>query len=168
MVRTRCTQVIMLPPYGGPCNKTDSVHYNRWCPWNIPDIHGTGRKCELLFKHGPLCFLLSHHSGEELMKMGEEDEQGWCKGQLANGDVGLYPANYVQVVTSWWPAPFLGKEMQPMVPQSTDIMRITDSNTSADSPPEDWMCLLYLSRQLLLLISRIMKQEYSPNLKLFP
>lgn len=108
MVRTRCTQVIMLPPYGGPCNKTDSVHYNRWCPWNIPDIHGTGRKCELLFKHGPLCFLLSHHSGEELMKMGEEDEQGWCKGQLANGEVGLYPANYVQVVTSWWPAPFLG------------------------------------------------------------
>lgn len=40
---------------------------------------------------------LSFKQGDIFEKLEDEDDQGWCKGRK-DGKIGLYPANYVELV----------------------------------------------------------------------
>ena len=40
---------------------------------------------------------VSKFIGDLFEKLEDEDEQGWCKGRK-DGKVGLYPANYIEVI----------------------------------------------------------------------
>ena len=39
---------------------------------------------------------ISFKAGQVFKQIEDEDEQGWCRGMLQDGSVGLYPAAYVE------------------------------------------------------------------------
>ena len=58
----------------------------------------TNRDCLVTIVDKIIIFLFYFiFSGDTFEKLEDEDEQGWCKGRK-DGKVGLYPANYIEVV----------------------------------------------------------------------
>ena len=54
----------------------------------------------LLKSHSTCCVIIYYYLfflGDTFEKLEDEDEQGWCKGRK-DGKVGLYPANYIEVI----------------------------------------------------------------------
>ncbi|XP_051997583.1 protein kinase C and casein kinase substrate in neurons protein 1 [Xyrauchen texanus] len=80
------------PPAAQPTSKTNGAA-NRF------DEESKGVRVRALYDYdGQEQDELTFKAGVELTKLEDEDEQGWCKGRLNNGQVGLYPANYVEPI----------------------------------------------------------------------